>query len=29
MKQFITGIVLLGALVVNVVFSGNSERDRT
>lgn len=29
LKQFITGIVLLFALVVNVVFAGKSARDRT
>lgn len=29
LKQFITGIVLLFALVVNVVFAGRSARDRT
>jgi ribose transport system permease protein len=28
-KTFITGLVLLGALVVNVVFAGRAERDRT
>ncbi|NDJ60904.1 MAG: ABC transporter permease [Chloroflexi bacterium] len=28
-KEFITGVVLLFALVVNVVFSGRSSRDRT
>lgn len=29
MKKFITGVVLLLALVVNLVFSGQSKRDRT
>jgi ribose transport system permease protein len=29
MKVFITGLVLLGALIINVVFSGKAERDRT
>ncbi len=29
MKVFITGLVLLGALIINVVFSGKSERDQT
>lgn len=29
MKQFITGVVLLGALVVNLLFAGNADRDRT
>lgn len=29
MKEFITGVVLLFALVVNVIFSGRSTRDRT
>lgn len=29
LKQFITGIVLLGALIVNVVFAGRSARDKT
>ncbi len=28
-KTFITGMVLLGALVVNIVFAGRAERDRT
>jgi ribose transport system permease protein len=28
-KTFITGLVLLGALVVNIVFAGRAERDRT
>jgi ribose transport system permease protein len=29
MKIFITGLVLLAALIVNVVFSGKAERDKT
>ena len=29
LKQFITGVVLLGALIVNVVFAGRSARDKT
>lgn len=29
LKEFITGIVLLAALVVNIVFSGKQERDKT
>ena len=29
LKDFITGIVLLAALVVNVVFAGRAQRDRT
>ncbi len=29
LKEFITGLVLLGALIVNVVFSGKADRDRT
>jgi ribose transport system permease protein len=29
MKVFITGLVLLAALIVNVVFSGKAERDKT
>lgn len=29
MKQFITGIVLLGALAVNLLFAGRAGRDRT
>ncbi|MBZ0278113.1 MAG: ABC transporter permease [Anaerolineae bacterium] len=29
MKQFITGVVLLGALVVNLLFAGRAGRDRT
>ena len=29
LKEFITGVVLLAALVVNVVFSGRAPRDRT
>lgn len=28
-KTFITGLVLLGALVINIVFAGRAERDRT
>ncbi|MHB8628466.1 MAG: ABC transporter permease [Aggregatilineales bacterium] len=28
-KKFITGVVLLAALVINVVFSGKADRDRT
>jgi len=29
LKEFITGVVLLAALVVNVVFSGKQDRDKT
>jgi simple sugar transport system permease protein len=29
MKVFITGLVLLIALIINVVFSGRAERDKT
>jgi ribose transport system permease protein len=28
-KTFITGLVLLGALIVNIVFAGRAPRDRT
>jgi ribose transport system permease protein len=29
LKQFITGVVLVAALVVNIVFSGKRSRDKT
>ncbi len=29
MKEFITGVVLMGALIINLLFSGRSVRDRT
>jgi ribose/xylose/arabinose/galactoside ABC-type transport system permease subunit len=29
LKEFITGVVLMAALVVNIFFSGSRERDRT
>lgn len=29
LKEFITGVVLIAALIVNVIFAGKSARDRT